>query len=119
MEKLYNEISKNIKRYSNHFSDDMIKYIQNKKELHANIDRIEYYMNEISEAINKHNWFYIYDIFENNLFFEYMNRDYIHKQLMKYLDENGAAAFIENLRTNIINSSSTTSYVFILDFLWR
>lgn len=119
MEKLYNEITKNIKRYSNDFSDDMRKYIQNKQELHANIDAIDYYMNEISEAISKKNWFYIYDILQDNIFFEYINKEELHKMLMKYLDEHGADAFIENLRTNIINSSSTTSYIFILDFLWR
>ena len=119
MNKLYKDISKDIKRYSNNLTEDMKKYVENKKELHDNIDRIDYYISEISEAIGKKNWFYIYDIMENNLFFEYMNRDYIHKELMKYIELHGADAFIQNLRTNLIESSSTTSYVFVLDFLLR
>lgn len=119
MNKLYKDISKDIKRYSNNFENDMRKYIQNKQELHTNIDMIDYYIGEISEAIAQKNWFYIYDIFEDKLFFEYIQRDYIHKKLTEYITEHGADAFIENLRTNIINSSSTTSYVFVLDFLLR
>lgn len=117
MQKLYNDITKNIKRYSNNYTEDIKRYVENKREL--NINTIDFYMSEIKEAIGKKNWFYIYDILEDKLFFEYIHRDYIHKKLMKYIELHGADVFIKNLRANLINSSSTTSYVFILDFLWR
>lgn len=117
--KLYKDITKDIKRYSNNLKEDMRKYIQNKEELHSNNGMIDYYMTEISEAIGKKNWFYIYDIMEDNLFFEYIQRDYIHKKLTEYIEEFGTDAFIHNLKANIIEKGLKNSYVFVLDFLWR
>lgn len=107
---------KKIKRYSNDFGEDMELYIQNRNQIAHNEYEISFYMKEIKEAIQKENWFYMYDIFEDNLFFEYIDKRFVHKRLTAYIDEHGADDFISNLEERF--KGNIDSYFFVLDFIF-
>ena len=107
---------KNIKRYSNNFDNDIERYVENRKQIAHDRERIDFLMNEIKEAIADGNWFYVLDIMENNLFYEYINRNFVYAKMIAYVNEHGADDFISKLSEKF--SSNTDSYVFALDFMF-
>lgn len=107
---------KNIKRYSNNFDNDIERYVENRKQIAHDRERIDFLMCEIKEATTQENWFYILDIFENHLFFEYIDRNSVYAKMIAYVNGHGADNFISKLSEKFYDNEN--SYVFVLDFMF-